>query len=565
MKSVYFIVTAVGLGISTPVENKLHDAAAPTVTIYSPESTIIGSGGEIEEFRGIPFAKPPVDSLRLRPPEPLSEPLGTVKAVEYGKACPQFFFSTDLENLPGAALGKLLNSPLLQRTFNIGEDCLSLNIYRPKGTAPDAKLPVLFWIYGGGFELGWSSMYDGSSWVKESVSQEKPIIFVTINYRVGGFGFLPGKEVLADGSSNLGLLDQRLALEWVSDNIEEFGGDPEKVTIWGESAGAISVYDQMVLYDGNNEYKGKSLFRGAIMNSGSIVPTDPVDCPKGQTVYNTVVEAAKCSLASDTLACLREAPYDTLVDAMNSVPGILDYPSVALSYLPRQDGKVLTESTDSLLVKGKFARVPFIIGDQEDEGTIFSLAQHNVTTTDHLIDYLAEYFFRSASRSQLEKLVAIYKDTEDWGSPFRTGGHNNWYPQFKRVAALLGDLTFTLSRRAFLKGVSDVAPEIPKWSYLSSYDYGTPVLGTFHGSDILQVFFGILPNHASSAFHAYYISFVNTLDPNSGTSKNFAHWPQWNEDKQLLHMFATESEFIADDFRNDTFSFILENIKGLYV
>lgn len=131
-------------------------------------------------------------------------------------------------------------------------------------------------------------MYDGTSIVADSVAQGKPVIFVAVNYRVGGFGFMPGKEILADGSANLGLLDQRLGLQWVADNIAAFGGDPSKVTIWGESAGAISVMDQMLLYNGDHTYKGKPLFRGGIMNSGSIVPADPVDCPKGQLIYDTV-------------------------------------------------------------------------------------------------------------------------------------------------------------------------------------------------------------------------------------------------------------------------------------
>ena len=131
-------------------------------------------------------------------------------------------------------------------------------------------------------------MYDGTSIVADSVAQGKPVIFVAVNYRVGGFGFLPGKEVLADGSANLGLLDQRLGLQWVADNIAAFGGDPDKVTIWGESAGAISVMDQMLLYNGDHTYKGKTLFRAGIMNSGSIVPADPVVCPKGQLIYDTV-------------------------------------------------------------------------------------------------------------------------------------------------------------------------------------------------------------------------------------------------------------------------------------
>lgn len=120
-------------------------------------------------------------------------------------------------------------------------------------------------------QLGWSSMYDPVSILSQGIDQDQPFIFVAVNYRVAGFGFMPGKEILADGSGNIGLLDQRMGLEWVADNIAAFGGDPTKVTIWGESAGAISVFDQMALYGGNITYNDKPLFRGAIMNSGSIV------------------------------------------------------------------------------------------------------------------------------------------------------------------------------------------------------------------------------------------------------------------------------------------------------
>lgn len=274
------------LALAAPAIEK---RAAPTVIAPAAQATVVGrSLLGVDTFDGIPFAKPPVGQLRLKPPQPLTSPLGKIDATGIAKACPQFFFSVDGGSIPTDILGTVLNLPLFQKVTNAGEDCLTIKVQRPAGISKDAKLPVLFWIFGGGFELGSTSMYDGTSLIAESVKQGKPIVFVAVNYRVGGFGFMPGKEILKDGSANLGLLDQRLGLQWVADNIASFGGDPSKVTIWGESAGALSVMDQMVLYDGDHTYKGKPLFRAGIMNSGTIIPADPVDCPKGEIVYNKV-------------------------------------------------------------------------------------------------------------------------------------------------------------------------------------------------------------------------------------------------------------------------------------
>jgi carboxylesterase type B len=162
----------------------------------------------------------------------------------------------------------------------------------------------------------------------------------------------------------------------------------------------------------------------------------------------------------------------------------------------------------------------------------------------------------------MEDFVNLYSDIILNGSPFRTDLLNNWYPQFKRLAAILGDVTFNLTRRAFLYIAAGLNPNVPSWSYLSSYDYGTPILGTFHGSDLLQVFFGIKPNYASAAFHSYYISFVNSLNPNSGGG--FANWPTWGTSQKLLNMYPDKSTLINDDFRGNVFDFLLGNITNFY-
>ncbi|KAJ5951511.1 Carboxylesterase type B [Penicillium vulpinum] len=557
------LLSALPLVWAVPAQKRASD---PTVIISKPEATVVGSTGidKVDKFNGIPFALPPTGFLRLKPPQPIKTSLGTIQATSAAKSCPQFTFSTDEKNMPSSVIANLINIPIFQQIINSGEDCLTLDVRRPSGTKADAKLPVLVWIFGGGFEQGASTRYDGSNFVTSSVSLGMPVIFVTMNYRLGGFGFLPGAEILNDGSANIGLVDQRLALKWVADNIGAFGGDPSKVTLWGESAGAISVFDQMAMYDGDNTYNGAPLFRGAIMNSGSIVPANPIDGTKGQAIYDAVVKNAGCSGASDTLACLRGLDYTKFLNAANSVPGILSYNSVAESYLPRPDGTILTQSPEKLVMQGKYASVPFIIGDQEDEGTIFALYQTNLTTTEHIVDYLENLYFFDASRQQLTDFVATYKDTQEYGSPFRTGSLYNWYPQYKRLAAILGDLSFTLTRRVFLNLAQIAKPDVPSWSYLATYAHIIPFLGTFHGSDILQVFYGILPNYASKSIHSYYLSFVYELDPNAKAG-DYMHWPRYDNNQSLMNFCIDRGLLLPDNFRQDTYDHMMADIGAFHI
>jgi carboxylesterase type B len=330
-----------------------------------------------------------------------------------------------------------------------------------------------------------------------------------------------------------------------------------------EGAVANFPVSQMALYNGDNLYNGAPLFHSAIMDGGSIAPADPVDCLKGQVVYDTVVSKAGCSNYTDTLECLRRAPYETFLNASNSVPAIFGFNSVALSYLPRPDGTSLVSSPEVVLKAGNITQIPYIVGDQEDEGTLFSLLQTNISTTSDLENYLSTLYFNGASPQQISSLVASYPDDPTAGSPFRTGTQYNIYPQYKRLAALLGDITFTLTRRYFLTQTAINTPSIPIYSYLNSYGFGTPVLGTFHTSYVPQIFGG-LQDAASSTIQAYYISFFNEMDPNGAVGE--MTWPTW-ADGNILINFNKEggSKLLADTFRNESYTILVENQASFHI
>ena len=284
--------------------------------------------------------------------------------------------------------------------------------------------------------------------------------------------------------------------------------------------------------------------------SGSAVPADPVDSQKPQFIFDTVVKTANCGNAKNKLDCLRKLPYGDFNNAINSVPGLLGYDSVALSYVPRPDGRFLTKSPDELGFENKVAKVPAIVGNMEDEGTLFALFQANLSTTEDIVDYLDGRYFLHAGKDELRKLVNLYPDDPLYGSPFGTGPENNWYPQFKRLAAILGDLVFTITRRGTLQVALDVGWDVPTWGYMNSFYHGLPILGSSHGLDIINVFYGVPPGYATRAWRQYYINFINNLDPNKGgIYDDVSFWPTWAEDKEILKMQPESSEIIKDDFR----------------
>ncbi|KAG7088892.1 hypothetical protein E1B28_012837 [Marasmius oreades] len=385
----------------------------------------------------------------------------------------------------------------------------------------------------GGFEVGSPQMYDGAVIVERSIALGQPVIYVSMNYRLTAFGFLAGKEVKAAGVGNLGLHDQREALRWIQKYISPFGGDPTKVTIWGESAGAMSVSLQM-LADGGDT---KGLFRAAFMQSGSPPPVG--DITDGQKYYDALVQGTGCAGSSDTLACLRTVPYKRLKAAINDSPHILSYQSLNLAWLPRADGVFLSDTPQKLVQQGKVAQIPIVSSDCEDEGTLFSLSILNVTDEGQIRTYLKTNFFPTISDADLDTLLQAYPQDLTQGSPYDTGFLNALSPQFKRFASFQGDALFQAPRRFFLSARSG---KQKMWSYLSKRGKVLPFLGAAQGSDLLNIYGG-------GELTDYLIRFATNLNPNGPGSTS---WPEYtNLSPSLLTL--TDSALVPIVITQDTY------------
>ncbi|KAG6812180.1 hypothetical protein H0H92_004048 [Tricholoma furcatifolium] len=512
---------------------------ATDLTVKLDSATVTGkssSSGNSVEFLGIPYAQPPVGDLRFRLPQEIPKYSSDFDATAFGPSCPQQKF-----NKPGwitGELGKALDSTIFGVDFPDAEDCLTINVVKPATATSSSALPVVVFMHGGAFQVGGSSWYPGSRVVNRASELHSPVIYVSLNYRISGFGFLASKEVRDAGVGNLGLQDQRKALQWVQQYIGAFGGDPTKVTIWGESSGGMSVALHMITNDGNNE----NLFRAAVMQSGSVIPVGSIE--NAQKYYDTIVNGTNCADAEDTLDCLRTVPYTTLQEAINKVPGVMQcerlilWQSVNLPWLPRVDGVFLKEPPHYSVLKGKVANVPFIAGSTDDEGTIFSIFSANLTTTSDVVTYITEQLLPGSQSSVAQLMTEYYSPLPASGSPFDTGMRNMLGPQYKRVAAISGDIMFQAPRRLLL---NFLAPRQKAWSYrklLSSlYDVAVmntrycfsvttrrkdaPFLGSYHDSDVYDVYGG-------GQLEDYLIHFINQLDPNGKIGQGVVSWPTYN-------------------------------------
>ncbi|TFK88169.1 carotenoid ester lipase precursor [Polyporus arcularius HHB13444] len=508
-------------------------------TVQLDRATVVGTvNGSVESFLGIPYAQPPVGDLRLRLPQLLDSYNGTIDATALGNQCIQQALTLPPNVPPDALQGALPLFVLFSPNPDVtqSEDCLNINVIRPANISPHAKLPVLFWIYGGAYADGSNAMpgYNGTAVVERSIEIGEPVIFVALNYRLHVFGFLGGKEVQQAGIANLGLHDQRAALRWTNHFISSFGGDPTKVTIWGESAGAFSVFLHLFTNGGNTE----GLFRAGIMNSGSSVPTGKI--AEIQGTYDFVVDQVGCANATDTLVCLRTVPTDSLLAAANNTPPVTGFTGLATPYMPRADGVFIAEPPQQLALHGKIADVPIIIGDVQDEGTIFSLGSLNITTDAQFASYLAQAWFPGATPADLSKVLKLYPSDPASGSPFGTGSANALTPEYKRIAAVQGDWFFNARRRQLLDRFSR---QQTMYNFLSARGNFTGV-GDAHGSDLFTAF-------GPGDMTDYFVRFVNHLNPNGGNGTELV-WPRYNPRTRLALQFkdgSTPLEVAADDDR----------------
>ncbi|KAJ7367208.1 extracellular triacylglycerol lipase precursor [Mycena albidolilacea] len=513
---------------------------SPTVTLG--HTKVIGASNSttnIDFFGGIPFASPPVGDLRFQPPVPQTSfpsNVTTFSAISFGPAC------------------------LQQSTSDsISEDCLTVNVFRPAGTSVNSKLSVMFWAFGGGFHEGAPQDFDPSTLIARSVSRGTPIVYVSFNYRLGPFGFPQGNEVDATGDVNLGIKDLLAALKWVQVNIQAFGGDPTKVTVFGESAGAV-LHSVLVL---NSQISG--LARGAIFASSSPATPAAHTAPQRESLWESFVagvpSCAAVATSGSTLACMKDAPVAEL---------LLSYQQVGVAgWLPVIDGPggVFSATPSILYAQGNLSHIPFITGDVLDEGTHFvaqvpglnySSAFIKASITSQYSPPLAGVTAQELS-DQIDKLLTLYPDDPALGSPYNTGNETFGLDSgWKRAASLAGDLVFHSTRRMFLQAAASRGSKVYSYLLTQPQLLGDPSLGVSHPVTKNYVYGTVLNDGipfdaaVSIAMMEYWLSFASSLDPNDGKGAARPTWERWTTaDKVLLQLNGGENQtvMIKDDFR----------------
>lgn len=388
-----------------------------------------------------------------------------------------------------------------------------------------------------------------------------------MNYRLGGYGFLSSFEVANVNNLNNGILDQRLALHWVQENIGAFGGDLTKVTIWGESAGAESVAMHLLAYGGRDD----GLFHQGIMESGSM--TTPNFFPVGyyQPSYDNLTAYVGCNESVDSLECLRtNATVDQLNFAFNHTNGI-----ATRVFNLVIDGSFIPAWPKTMLANKQFVKVPILSGANLDEGTSFGPG--NVNTTQDIKNWLYNTY-PYLTNNTVNELLQLYPNNATAGAPFGTGNqfeNSTLGLQYKRGTAIGGDIVMIAPRRLICETYS--AMGLPVYGYVwNQSDFTAPAsAGASHFQEVVYVFDnpGNLTQSASAPIgpdptgakkrladmtSRRWMSFVGKGDPNQAVmnSSNTTVWPSYTQIKQVFYLSPGASFPMDDTFREDGIHFL---------
>jgi para-nitrobenzyl esterase len=504
--------SAHALGIPHPKLPKINlDRNSGSLRIKTDKGEVEGeltADKQVRAFKGIPYAAPPIGDLRWQPPQPAARWGRTLPAKDFGSHCLQSSSYNDMVfRDPGAS-----------------EDCLTLNVWTP-AKAKSGSLPVMVWIYGGGFSAGSTSeaRQDGQFLARRDV------IVVSMNYRLGIFGFFAHPELTAESphhaSGNYGLLDQLAALAWVRDNIAAFGGDPSNVTIFGESAGSISVSAQMA------SPMARGLFAKAIGESGGAFPGPRPSFEPREAVEQRNMAFAQAAFHATSLAELRKLPAEAILAAATAKTT-----PPPPRFAPDVDGYFLPDSVSNLYAAGHQAHIPLLAGWNADEARGQVLLAKTPTTVDSFTAAAQAEFGDNA-----QKFLQVYPATTDAEALASAGDYAS-------------DRFIAYSTWRWLEAQADTG-QSPTYRY--RFDLGSPgdknhpaLIGAFHSDDIEYVF-GTLDSRPEAAWRpedrklsdqigTYWTNFARTGDPNAPGLPN---WPTYNAagQWQVMHLDTTSA------------------------
>lgn len=471
----------------------------------------------IINFRGVRYADAPVGDLRWRAPvSPPSSNLGEVDASSFPAACIR-------STADGAEEEEVVFKYSSAAVSGYSEDCLFLNVYVPVSTAADDSLPVLVFIHGGGFQVG-DPDSDPPDYLLSSSSE--PLIFVTIQYRLGSYGYLGGKAIGNDGNFNVGLLDQRAAFQWVQKYISEFGGDPSLVTMWGQSAGASAVMFHLLANGGNNE----GLFARAIADSPPIGIQPECTGTFAETLLAELAEEAGCDDVQDVVNCLRGVDASDLTSATSRT--LARHPTMLYPLQPCIDGDYLTSTIVPALEANAIAHVPLLFGSNTDEGSGWS-----------------------SGISVPSANTSMPNATEDTAYAFLQGQ----YPGFTRTSFNhavdlypLGRYGYSIDRQAQqmygeVRYICSAVLAGQRLSQLYQYHYDNPTTGSTHGAELTAFFSPPDNSNIWEVMREYWTSFARDGRPQAARASPWTNTPNT---RMLLHPGRIGMEYVDGALQN---------------